>query len=639
MDFTRIEKQWQGYWNTNHCDQTVEDDSKPKFYVLSMFPYPSGSGLHVGHPMGYIAADVFARYKRLQGFNVLHPMGFDSFGLPAEQYAVKTGQHPAITTAQNIATYTGQLNKIGLSYDWGRCISTADPNYYKWTQWIFLKLFNSWYNPAKDKAEDIGLFVRQQELNNPNWKSLSWKEQQEYLADFRLAYLADVEVNWCAELNTVLSNEEVHEGFSERGNHPVIKRNMRQWCLRITAYGDRLLKDLDRVEVDWSDSIKTMQRNWIETLRDAVFSRQRFWGEPIPIYFKEGMPVGLPETELPLVLPDVTDFTPALDGQSPLAKVESWTYNDFPLETDTMPGWAGSSWYYLRYMDNTNDKHLVGHGAVEYWKQVDLYIGGAEHTVGHLLYVRFWTKFLFDLGIIPFDEPVRKLVNQGMILGENGEKMSKRGGNVVNPDDVIAEYGADTFRVYEMFLGDLTQKKPWNTTNISGSYRFLQKYHNLFAKQSSRETTAGEATVLNQTITAYQHDIEAMGMNTCVSTLMKAVNFFTKQDAAPTEALSVLCRLLAPFAPHLAEETWRLLGNTDSVFTASFPSLFVHAEVDNTFAYPLMVDGKKREEVTLSLELAATDIETYIQTHYSGVYNIDKIYVVPGRIINIVTPK
>jgi len=319
--------------------------------------------------------------------------------------------------------------------------------------------------------------------------------------------------------------------------------------------------------------------------------------------------------------------------------VESWTYKDYPLETDTMPGWAGSSWYYLRYMDSANDQHLVSHSAVEYWKQVDMYVGGAEHTVGHLLYVRFWTKFLFDLGIIPFDEPVRKLVNQGMILGENGEKMSKRGGNVVNPDDVIAEYGADTFRIYEMFLGDLTQNKPWNTNNISGSHRFLQKYSNLFDKQLGREATAVEASVLNDTITAYQRDIEAMGMNTCVSTMMKAVNFFTKQETVPTEALSVLCRLLAPFAPHLAEETWRGLRNKQSVFTASFPALLAHAAIPKGFSYPLMVDGKKREEVPLPLTLSVEQIEQYIRQEYGEKYVIDKIYVVAGRIINIVTQK
>lgn len=623
-----IEEKWKAYWASHTTYKTTINLSKPKCYVLSMFPYPSSAGLHVGHPLGYVAGDVYSRFKRMQGFNVLQPMGFDAFGLPAEQYAIKTGQHPAITTQTNIEMYRTQLDKIGLGYDWDRQIETCDPKYYKWTQWIFTKLYNSWYNPVSDRAEPIETAIA-----NIAYETMSEKERHESLSGLRLAYFADVEVNWCDELKTVLANDEVINGFSERGGYPVVKKKMKnQWCLRISAYKERLCNGLDAL--DWSDSVKTMQRNWIDTLRDAVFSRQRYWGEPFPIYYKEGLPYTLPEEELPLLLPPITDFTPSDTGESPLAKLESWTYNGYPLETNTMPSWAGSSWYYLRYMDPTNADAFVGADALAYWKQIDVYIGGTEHTTGHLLYFRFWTKFLYDLGYISFDEPAKRLVNQGMILGDNGEKMSKSKGNVINPDDVIAEHGADSFRVYEMFLGPLELNKPWNTENISGSVRFVKRYAALYELVCDA-SDADEDAMMNKTIASYTHDIERFGMNTCISTLMKVVGYVNKTQRISRVNFTKLTQLIAPFAPFIAEEMWEKLGGTSSVFDSTMP---VCAAVGDTKEYGIMVNGKKVAVAQLSRTATKDELESYA-SQYAIDNNITavRIIAVPGKIINIIS--
>lgn len=967
-NFRDVEAKWQKYWSDHKSFKTDIDAARPKFYVLDMFPYPSGAGLHVGHPLGYIASDIYARFKRLKGFNVLHPMGFDAFGLPAEQYAIQTGQHPAVTTEQNIKRYKEQLNKIGFSFDWDREVRTSDPEYYKWTQWIFIQLFKSWYNRKSDKAESIESLIKVFETDgNKNvnavcdddvqifsadeWKSFNEKQQQQTLLKYRLAYLSDMWVNWCAQLGTVLANEEVKDGVSERGGYPVERKLMKQWCLRITAYAERLLNDLETI--DWSESIKEAQRNWIGRsegsslkfkvshpelvsgsqqemlkqvqhdievfttrpdtifgvtfltlapehelvnelttdeyrnavneyvtyarnrsererisdvkritgqftgayalhpftgekipiwigeyvlagygtgavmavpagdqrdwdfakhfnlpiipinkdidiseaanatkdalminssflngmtghqaikaaiieiekkeigkgktnyrLRDAIFGRQRYWGEPIPVYYKDGVPYVMKEEELPLVLPEVDKFLPTETGEPPLARAKDWNY-----ETTTMPGWAGSSWYYLRYMDAHNGKAFVGKDAVNYWQDVDLYLGGAEHATGHLLYVRFWTKFLYDLEYIPKQEPAKKLINQGMIQGvsafvyrlelinvvitsprpvfiskgiltayinkeintkdllkmvnkklpglcdiedleedkkiainqihvdvslvENNilnikgfqkwreefsdaviiteqdgkyicgsevEKMSKRWHNVVNPDDIVEQYGADCLRMYEMFLGPLEQSKPWNTNGISGVSNFIRKlwrlYHN---KQNEFEVsgdapTAAELKTLHKTIKKVEEDIDRFSFNTSVSTFMICVNELTDLKCNQRAILEPLSIILSPYAPHVAEELWSLLGHKESITKTTFPKWNEQYLVEDSFEYPVSFNGKVRFKLNIPLQLSKEEIEKQVITspEMSKFLNgdqIKKVIVVPGRIVNIV---
>jgi leucyl-tRNA synthetase len=851
-NFTDIEKKWQSQWAQSELYKVTETTHKPKFYALDMFPYPSGAGLHVGHPLGYIASDIVSRYKRLNGYNVLHPMGYDAFGLPAEQYAIQTGQHPAITTEQNIARFKEQLDRIGFSFDWSRAVKTCDEGYYKWTQWIFSRLFEHYYDGVAKKAMLIENLVAEFALNgNVNktlerfeeqlftadeWATFSAKEKEAILNTYRLAFVDETTVNWCEEMGTVLANEEVVNGVSERGGYPVIRKRMKQWSLRITAYADRLLDGLNNL--DWTDSIKEIQRNWIgrsegaeinfsavnkdldlkvfttrpdtifgatfmviapefegiETLcsseqlvevntyvaaaknrseiermantkktgvdtgcrvinpftqaempvwvsdyvlagygtgcimavpahderdfefaqkfsltilpvikplngeldlplkeafvskdgicinsdfldgltvkeaikvaithvkehelghtkinyklRDAGFGRQRYWGEPIPIIYNEQ---GLPSLDknLPLVLPKVESYKPAGTGESPLAAVTDWVNTPYGTrETDTMPGWAGSSWYFLRYMDPNNDEAIASPELLKYWNQVDLYVGGSEHATGHLLYSRFWTKFLYDIGVISWDEPFKKLVNQGMIGGEDGQKMSKRWGNVVNPDDVCAQYGADTLRLYEMFLGPLTDSKPWNTQGIEGVSRFLGKFWRLFHDNddfllSQEEPTKDELKILHKTIKKVSHDIDNMSFNTSVSAFMVATNELGALKCNKRSVLEPLVIILAPFAPHITEELWALLGHTNSVHTSEWP---VHNEeylVENSFSYPVSINGKTRTSMEFALdtdrglmekEILANDI---VQKWLEG-KSPKKVIIVPGRIVNIV---
>jgi len=923
-NFIEIEQKWQQYWNKNKTFKAENISTKPKYYVLDMFPYPSGAGLHVGHPLGYIASDIYSRYKRLQGFNVLHPMGYDAYGLPAEQYAIQTGQHPAITTEQNLKRYREQLDKIGFSFDWDREVRTCDPKYYKWTQWTFIQLFNHWYNSKTNKAEKIdNLITEFQQNGNINinaatsyteifsakeWNSLPEKEQQNVLMNYRLTYLSDTMVNWCPKLGTVLANDEVINGLSARGGYPVERKLMRQWSLRITAYAQRLLDGLN--DLDWSDSIKEIQRNWIgrsqgasinfnienssETievfttrpdtifgatfmvlcpehdlinqlttsekktavneyiawaknrsererqtevkkisgvftgsyainplnnakipiwiseyvlsgygtgaimavpahdsrdsafaryfglpiiqvisrqgkiptntdtweesydakegicinsdfitgksvkdgsnaviervnelkigkgtinfrLRDAIFSRQRYWGEPFPVYYKDDMPYMLDESELPVELPEVDKYLPTETGEPPLARAQKWETKDgYPKETNTMPGFAGSSAYYLRYMDPTNENEIFSKEANSYWQNVDLYIGGAEHATGHLIYSRFWNKFLFDLGLCVKDEPFQKLINQGMIQGrssfvyrlngtntfvsynlknqhettalhvdinivendildieafknwrpefkdaefilEDGkyicgsevEKMSKSMHNVQNPDDLVEKYGADTLRMYEMFLGPLEQSKPWDTKGIEGVYRFIRKFWRLFHDKdnnflvSNDEPTNDELKILHKTIKRVNEDTERFSFNTAVSTFMICVNELQEKKTNKRLILEPLTVLLSPYAPHICEELWQLLGNTESVTFAKIPSYDEKYLVEDTFTYPVSFNGKMRFLLTLPSDMAIADIEKAVlaapesQKWLEG-KALRKMIVVPKKIVNIV---
>lgn len=913
-----IEKKWQAWWQQQQVYQVSEDPSRPKYYVLDMFPYPSGAGLHVGHPLGYIATDIIARYKRHKGYNVLHPMGFDSFGLPAEQYAIQTGQHPALTTEQNIRRYKEQLQAIGFSYDWSREVRTSDPSYYKWTQWIFLQLFDSWYNKASDQAEPISSLIRHFEqygthqlhahcsedtpsFSAEEWKQFSEAEKQQILLDYRLAYLDEMTVNWCPALGMVLSNDEVKDGVSERGGHPVVKKKMQQWALRITAYADRLLEGLERI--DWSEALKEMQRNWIGRsygatvrflleknnqvitvfttrpdtifgvtflvlapehelveqlttseqqaavyayveearnrserermsdvrrvsgvftgayalhpftgqrlpiwiadyvlagygtgavmavpssderdfrfarhfhlpiipviegtenlddpttlkhgrlinsdflngldsqaaieriihaleerrigerriqykLRDAVFARQRYWGEPIPIEYRNGLPYPLREQHLPLELPEIDKYLPTEAGDPPLGRAQNWiSPNGHPLELNTMPGWAGSSWYFLRYCDPHNPHCFASPEALNYWSNVDLYIGGTEHAVGHLLYARFWTKFLYDRGWIPFDEPFQKLVNQGMIQGRSNfvyrikntntfvsyglkdhydtaamhvdvslvhndildteafrrwrpdlaqaefileegkyicgyevEKMSKSRYNVVNPDDIIAEYGADTLRLYEMFLGPLEQSKPWNTNGIDGVYRFLRKLWHLFYDEqgnwlvTDQAANSQELRLLHQTIKRVSEDIERLSLNTPVSAFMILTNELQRIGCHKRCILEPFVVLLSPYAPHIAEELWHALGHTSSVVDAPYPEFDPAYLVEDSFEYPVSINGKLRTKIILPIDISEEEIKCQIMQNEVVQRWVEgkepkKIIVVPKRIINIV---
>jgi leucyl-tRNA synthetase len=933
-NFRTIEQKWREFWAKNQTYKVTEDLNKPKFYILDMFPYPSGAGLHVGHPLGYIASDIYARYKKLQGFNVLHPMGYDSFGLPAEQYAIQTGQHPAITTEQNIARYRDQLDKIGFCFDWSREVRTSSPEYYKWTQQIFIELFNSWYNPKSNKAEHIDTLItifEKEGLNGVNlnmltgdiekevlpfdaetWKSFDERKKREILMHFRLAYLGESFVNWCPAMGTVLANDEVVNGVSERGGHTVERKLMKQWSMRITAYAQRLLNGLNTI--DWSESIKETQRNWIGRsegcsiyfpldlppmgeslykievfttrpdtvfgvsfvtlapehelvakittperqkaveeyvekaknrsererqadvntisgvftgayvqhpftkepipvwvgdyvlvgygtgavmavpahderdykfakhfdlpikqvinpsnsehdidqaawtdkegeiinsdflnglqvkaavkrsieeidkngfgkgrvnyrLRDAVFGRQRYWGEPIPIFYKDDVPYALNFEELPLNLPEVDKYLPTEDGEPPLARANDWKYkNKFEYEFSTMPGWAGSSWYFLRYLDPTNPSEFFSQEKVNYWQNVDLYIGGSEHATGHLLYARFWTKFLFDRKLIPFDEPFKKMINQGMILGrssfvylvigenkfvsyslkdnffhaaihvdislvdndklnidefrkwrpeyadaeficeEDGsyicgyevEKMSKSKYNVQTPDELVEKFGADTLRMYEMFLGPLEQTKPWDTKGITGVNGFLRKFWRLFHTNENQFSISEEIgnekemRVLHKTIKRIREDLDRYSFNTCVSTFMIAVNELTELKCNKRSVIEPLVILIAPLAPHFAEELWEKLGNEAGTITyQNYPNYDEKFLVESNFDYPISFNGKMRTKVNLSLQLSAKEVEDYVLQLYEIQKWMEnqrpkKVIVVPGKIVNIV---
>jgi len=917
-NFIEIEKKWQKFWAEKKSFKAEIDHNKPKFYVLDMFPYPSGAGLHVGHPLGYIASDIYSRYKRQKGFNVLHPMGYDAYGLPAEQYAIQTGQHPEKTTSENILRYRSQMDKIGFSYDWDREVKTCDPFYYKWTQWTFIQLFNSWYNNKTNKATKIDTLIEEFEKNGntdtkaacdetdtftaEEWKQWNEKQQQQVLMNYRLAYLAETNVNWCPGLGTVLANDEVKEGYSVRGGFPVERKLMRQWSLRITAYSQRLLDGLENIE--WSEALKEIQRNWIGRsdgalmnfpivngdkenikifttradtifgatfivlapehelvekltidenkeklsdyitiaknrserermaevktisgvftgsyainpiseekmpvwvadyvlhgygtgaimavpahdsrdylfarhfnltirevvsggdisiesydakegtlinsgfingmnvedannsvidkveelgigarkvnyrLRDAIFSRQRYWGEPFPVYYKDDMPYVLNEDKLPLELPEVDSYLPTSTGEPPLAGAKEWkTEEGYPIETSTMPGFAGSSAYYLRYMDPWNETEYFSREANEYWRNVDLYIGGSEHATGHLIYARFWNKFLFDIGLCCEDEPFKKLINQGMIQGrsnivhmikgknefvsfnlkekydtipvhvdvnlvendilnielfkqwqpdyndatfvlEDGkfvcgfeiEKMSKSLHNVQNPDELIENYGADTLRLYEMFLGPLEQSKPWDTHGIEGVFRFIKKLWRLYHDNnnnfivSDEEPGNEELKVLHKTIKKVQEDIERFSFNTVVSALMICVNELSELKCNKRAILHDLAILVSSYAPHIAEELWQQLGNTECLSYISFPEFREEYIKENTFTYPVSFNGKMRFKLELAVDLSNKEIEEAVLAaseaqKWLADKDPRKVIIVPKKIINIV---
>ena len=844
-NFREIEKKWQRRWVENGTYRVVEDEKKKKFYVLNMFPYPSGAGLHVGHPLGYIASDIYARYKRLKGFNVLNPMGYDAYGLPAEQYAIQTGQHPAITTEQNINRYREQLDKIGFSFDWDREVRTCDPSYYKWTQWAFQRMFRSYFSTSSQKAQPIIKLIEHFELMGTqncgalgteelhftasDWDKFSEKKKQEVLMNYRIAYLAETMVNWCPALGTVLANDEVVNGVSERGGYPVEQKKMRQWCLRVSAYAQRLLDGLNTI--DWSESIKEAQRNWIgrsegtemvfqvaplsapegatiassldsktieapsgavggasstsnsgavggassfslngltvkeaiaatkkyvtETgigrvkvnyrLRDAIFSRQRYWGEPFPVYYKDDMPYMIPKECLPLQLPEIDDYKPTANGEPPLGHAKHWAWDTktdsvvdcsaidnksvFPIELNTMPGFAGSSAYYLRYMDPHNDKALTDKDKNEYWRSVDLYVGGSEHATGHLIYSRFWDKFLSDSGYTCEDEPFRKLVNQGMIQGwssfvfrlqgttrfvsydlleerydneakknryfydgqeadpiytdistVNGkeldidkirqwrpefqeaefitnaegkyvvyqaiEKMSKSKYNVVNPDDICEKYGADTLRLYEMFLGPIEQSKPWDVAGIDGCHRFLKKFWNLVTaahepQASLPAPSPEELKSLHKLIKKISQDIEQFSYNTSISAFMIATNELSALKCKNPEVMKSLVILIAPFAPHVAEELWELLGGEGSVCDAQWPEWNEEYLVENTVKMGVAFNGKTRFEVQFPADADNAAIEQAIRNDertakYVEDKKIMKVIIVPKRMVNLV---
>ncbi len=917
-NFSAIEKKWQAAWKASNAYKVSNESSKPKYYVLDMFPYPSGAGLHVGHPLGYIASDIFSRYKRLKGFNVLHPMGYDAFGLPAEQYAIEHGVHPAVSTHKNIDTFRAQLDNIGFSYDWSREIRTCEPTYYKWTQWIFLQLFNSFYNTQKSKAEPILNLINEFEKNGnaahecpsdatikftaDEWKAYSNQEQQQILMQYRLAFCGHGEVNWCEALGTVLANDEVVNGVSERGGHPVVKKKLRQWYLRITAYADRLLSGLDTIE--FSEAMKEMQTNWIgksygaeidfkiasaalETeatltvyttrpdtifgvdfmvvapeheiiasittkeqqiavdnyiayvksrsdrerqaekkisgcftgafavnpfngkqipiwiseyvlagygtgaimavpcgderdhkfaqhfnipitniigdayngteanatkdaplfnsdflngiimrdaieialakleergigkrkvnykMRDAAFSRQRYWGEPFPVQWKNGVAVALDETELPLLLPEVDSYSPGPEGEGPLANIPAWVEKE--LETNTMPGYAGSSWYFLRYMDPHNTDVFCDRNVSDYWNQVDLYIGGTEHAVGHLLYSRMWTKVLFDLGHIGFDEPFRKLLNQGMIQGssrfvfrkkgtqvfvsaglvgnsevdklhvdvnmvdgveldieafkkwrnneyanarfelENGkyvcgvevEKMSKSKFNTVNPDILVEKYGADTFRMYEMFLGPVEQSKPWDTKGIEGVHRFIKKFWRLCFDEMKGKVwvdeapTAEELKILHKTIKKIEEDTERYSFNTAISTFMICINELFDLGCHKKAILEQVLILITPYAPHFAEELWSAMGNEGLIVDASYPVFDPQYVLETAKEYPVSINGKVRANISIALDAPEEQVREIVLANAAVQKWVEdkpvkKLIFVKGRMINIV---
>ena len=934
-NFNEIEAKWQKYWYLNKTFQAETNSTKPKYYILDMFPYPSGAGLHVGHPLGYIASDIYARYKRHKGFNVLHPQGYDSFGLPAEQYAIQTGQHPAVTTEANIKTYRRQLDQMGFSFDWSREVRTSSPEYYKWTQWIFTQLFNTWYNKLSDKATPIADLVKifSTEGNADvqavcddsvslftasDWSSFSPKQQQQILLHYRLTYLAETEVNWCPELGTVLANDEIINGVSERGGYQVVRKKMTQWSMRISAYAERLLQGLNTI--DWTDALKESQRNWIGKsvgasvefglkghdavievfttrpdtifgvsfmtlapehelvsrittinqkaaveayilatarrserermsdvksisgvftgayaehpftkkmvpvwvgdyvlagygtgavmavpcgdqrdydfakyfnlpipnifedidisegaytdkfnsiisnsdflnglsskeasekaivaledqscglgktnyrLRDAIFSRQRYWGEPFPVYYVDGTPQVIDKEFLPISLPKVEKYLPTEEGEPPLGRADVWAWDTlqnrvvkntliddssiFPLELNTMPGWAGSSWYFNRYMDANNSEEFASQNAINYWQEVDLYIGGSEHATGHLLYARFWQKFLYDLGHVPVDEFAKKLINQGMILGTSAfvgriegtntfvsadqianktiqwihvdvsfvnssdeldvdafkawrkefntaifitsddhlfkvkrevEKMSKSKYNVVSPDSICSQYGADSLRLYEMFLGPLEQYKPWNTAGITGVHSFLKKLWKLYVGNhgivvDDSQPSRDQSKILHKTIKKVTKDIENFSFNTSVSTFMIAVNELAAKKCRSKNILEPLLILIAPYAPHISEELWERLGNKNSISTAEFPEFDPSYLVETSKSYPISFNGKMRFTIDLPLDLSREAIEEAVMANKNTQLQLQgripkKIIVVPGKIVNIV---
>ncbi|MDQ5901548.1 MAG: leucyl-tRNA synthetase [Patescibacteria group bacterium] len=812
-DHKEIEGKWQKFWEEKGVYKTENPpigEGKPKYYVLDMFPYPSGAGLHVGHPRGYIGSDVLSRMRRMQGFNVLHPMGFDAFGLPAEQYAIQTGEHPSVITEKAIDTYKKQLEIIGLSYDWSREVRTIDPGYYKWTQWIFLKLFDSYFDEVDKKAKSISELVAKFEKEDPAWSAKSEKEKEDLLMNYRLAYEGYSEVNWCPELGTVLANDEIVDGgdgkpVSERGGFPVEKKNMRQWFLRITSYADRLLSGLE--SIDWPEHIKEIQRNWIgrsegaeiefglkdgdekikvfttrpDTLfgvtfvavpgekerftgkyainpangeqvpiweapyvmegygtgavmgvpahderdfefakrnglyiknvilpnyyiskrneskndlekegfdllinkiingdspyayegilsnsdqfsglnseeakqkitefvggkmvtkykmRDAIFARQRYWGEPIPLKRVGDVIKPLSENELPLELPNVSSYKPAGNGESPLAGVSEWVEKGF--ETNTMPGWAGSSWYFLRYMDPKNSEAFAGKDTVKYWQDVDVYVGGAEHATGHLLYSRFWHKFLHDLGYVPTEEPFKLLKNQGLILASDGRKMSKRWGNVVNPDEMVDRFGADSFRLYEMFIGPFDQYTSWNTDGLVGTRRFLERVWR--AKERIGEPNQEVDILVNKTIKKITEDIENFRFNTSVSSMMILVNKMEEAPSFSKENYLSFLQILAPFAPHMTEELWHKLGETSSIHKSNWPKADDSKLKDEKIKIAVQVNGKVRDEIEISPDASEEDVKELAlsKNNISEIIkdqSVKNFIYVKGKIVNIV---
>jgi leucyl-tRNA synthetase len=614
--------------------------------------------LHVGHPRGYIGSDVIARKKRMEGFNVLHPMGYDAFGLPAEQYAIQNKIHPRKAVLENVKTFERQLSIIGFSYDWSRAVNTTDPEYYKWTQWIFLKIYDSWFDAKQQKARPIAELVRILE-KKPEWKKLTDLEKQTDLMQYRLAYEGYSEVNWCPELGTVLANDEIvdtPEGpVSERGNYPVVKRSMRQWFMRITAYAERLLSGLDALA--WPSHIKEIQRNWIgkndETdivtyqIRDAVFARQRYWGEPIPLSKeKNGIIHPVAEKNLPLELPNVKSYEPAGTGESPLSTVPAWTKAGY--ETNTMPGWAGSSWYFLRYIDPKNKKAIASGEELKYFASakkhglVDVYVGGAEHATGHLLYSRFWHKVLFDYGLVPTDEPFDVLRNQGMILASDGRKMSKRWGNVINPDEIVSTYGADTLRLYEMFMGPFDATLPWNTDSIIGSRRFIERVWRMAEKVTKTKIQSPSYEMaLNVAIKKVTEDIENFGFNTAVSAMMICLNEMEKAEAVGARDFKSFLQLLAPFAPHVAEELWHELGEKKSIHLSGWPTYDASKLESDMVTVMIQVNSKNRAEVMVVRDITEEEITVFalslerIQAAIAGA-TPKKIIYVKGRIVNIV---
>jgi leucyl-tRNA synthetase len=664
-DHNNIEPKWRAFWDQQKTYKTLTADEalllgKKPYYVLDMFPYPSGAGLHVGHPRGYIASDVYARMKRMQGYNVLHPMGFDSFGLPAEQYAIATGENPAEFTEELVKRYQEQLSILGFSYDWDRMVATHRPGYYKWTQWIFLQIYNSWYDTDLQKARPISELIEIFERENPQWNTLSELEKQNIIMNYRLAYEGYAEVNWCEELGTVLANDEVIDDeygnpVSERGGHPVTKKSMRQWFMRITAYADRLLAGLETI--DWSDSIKTMQRNWIGkttdedgnttyNIRDAIFARQRYWGEPIPLIHQGGIISEVPENALPLELPHVESYAPAGDGQSPLATVPAWVSAGY--ETNTMPGWAGSSWYFLRYIDPCNDTTFASEKELDYWFSetggVGMYVGGTEHATGHLLYSRFWHKVLHDLGYVKTDEPFAALRNQGMILAEDGRKMSKRWGNVINPDDMVKQFGADTMRVYEMFMGPFAASQPWSTDGMVGSYRFIERVWRIGQVVLDQKNVTNETIKksLHKTIKKISEDIVSFSFNTGISAMMILVNDIEKNNnQISVDDYKQFLKLLAPFAPHITEEIWEMLGEQGSIHLSDWPAYDPLLVVDDTVTLGVQVNGKVRAEIEIAVDESADSVQEKVLTipeiiKWVGDAPVKKFIYVPKKIISIV---
>ncbi len=671
-DHKKIENKIQKEWTKNNIYKTSNNSKKKKFYVLDMFPYPSGAGLHVGHPRGYIGSDVYARFKRMQGFNVLHPMGFDSFGLPAEQYAIKTGKHPGPFTDKLVKQYRKQLDIIGFSYDWDRMVCTHSPEYYKFTQEIFLKIYNSYFDTKKQKAFHIYNLIKTFEKSGnesankttahsdvktftaKEWKNFSALEKQDILMSYRLAYVGYAEVNWCEELGTVLANDEIIDTpngpVSERGEYPVVKKMMRQWFMRITAYSDRLISGLEKI--DFTSSTKETQKNWIGRelmedgsvtykMRDAIFARQRYWGEPIPLY-RDAHGVLHEVKKLPLVLPNMKSFAPSGTGESPLANSKEWLKAGY--ETNTMPGWAASSWYFLRYMDPKNKKEFASLKSIKYWKDVDMYVGGTEHNTGHLLYARFWNKVLFDLGLVVEDEPFKALRHQGMIGGADGRKMSKRWGNVVNPDDVVKTYGADSLRVFEMFLGPFDSHLPWSTEGIIGSRRFIERTWRAAAHVLANKVSTSEDVkyALNDAVIKVTEDIKDFKFNTAISSMMIFMGVLEKESfAIGNDDFVSFLKLLAPFAPHVTDELYKEFGNKTSIHLSDWPKPKKLKERKMMHTIAVQINGKLRGEVKVLPDanqeevVGAVMLDDRIRGYLEQAELLRTVYV-PLKLINFV---